>query len=118
MSKAQEALGRCRGKASSLVAQDAGKYLEHYFIEELEKVLAVMKAGIEQLQLARTASVDVVMMSTVGVKESFLCACVEIEGLSVEAVADTRAQCTVISWDLLRNLGRHMRERKMELCST
>ena len=44
-----------------------------------------------------------------------LCACVEFEGLPVEAVVDMGAQCTVISRELLKNLGRHMRERKMEL---
>ena len=42
----------------------------------------------KQLQLAGTASVDVVMVSTVGAKGSLLRACVEIEGLPVEAVVD------------------------------
>ena len=112
---APEAAGRSRGKVSSLVAQDANKSLEQCSIEELEKVLAEKKAGVEQLQLAGTASVDVVTVSTVGAKGSLLRACVEIEGLPVEAVVDTGAQCNVISMELLRNLGRHMRERKMEL---
>ena len=112
---APEAAGISRGKVSSLVAQDANKHLEQCSIEELEKVLAEKKAGVEQLQLAGTASVDVVTVSTVGAKGSLLRACVEIEGLPVEAVVDTGAQCTVISRELLRNLGRHMRERKMEL---
>ena len=96
------------------MAQDADKHLEQCSIEELEKVLTEKKAGVEQLQLAGTASVDVVMVSTVGAKRSLLRACVEIEGLPVEAVVDTGAQCTAISRELLINL-RHMRERKMEL---
>ena len=112
---ATEAAGRSRGKVSSMVAQDASKHLEHCSIEELEKVLAEKKAGVEQLQLSGTATVDVVTGNTVRAKGSLLRACVEIEGLPVEAVVDTRAQCTVISRELLRNLGRHMRERKMEL---
>ena len=62
----------------------------------MEKVLAEKKAGAEQLQLAGTASVDVVTVSTVGAKVSLLQACAEIEGLPVEAVVDTGAQCTVI----------------------
>ena len=65
---AQEAAGRSRNKVSSLVAQDAGKHLEQCSIEELEKALAEKKAGIEQLQLAGTASVDVVTVNTVGAK--------------------------------------------------
>ena len=77
--------------------------------------LAEKKAGAEQLQLAGTACVDVVTVSTVGAKGSFLRACMEIEGLPAEAMVDIGAQCTVISRELLMNLGRHMRERKMEL---
>ena len=60
---------------------------------------------------------DAVTVSTVGAKGMLLHVCVEIEGLPVEAVVVTGAQCTVtvISWELLRNLGRHMRKHKMEL---
>ena len=58
---------------------------------------------------------DVVIVSTVGAKGPLLRACVEIEGLLVEAVVDTEAQCTVISREHLRNLGRNMREHRMEL---
>ena len=97
------------------MAQDASKHLEQCSIGELEKILAKKNAGAEQLQLAGTTSVDVVMMSTVGAKGPLLRACVEIEGLPVQAVVDTGEQCTVISRELSRNLGRHMRKRKMEL---
>lgn len=41
--------------------------------------------------------------------------CVEVEGLPVEAVIGTGAQCTIIVRELLRNLGRHMKANKMEL---
>ena len=112
---APKTAGRCRGKISSLVAQDASKHLEQFSIEELEKVLAEKKTGVEQLQLAGTVSVNMLTVSTVGAEGSLLRACVKIEGLPAEAVVDTGAQCTVISRELLRNLGRHKRERKMEL---
>ena len=112
---APETAGSTRGKVSSQVAQDVSKHLEHCSIEELEKVLAEKKAGVQQLQLAGTVSVDMLTVSTVGVKGSLLRACVEIEGLPAEAVVDTGAQCTAIFRVLLRNLGRHKRERKMEL---
>lgn len=71
----------------------------------LEKALAERKAGAEQLQLEGTASVDTVIVSSVGVKGSLLRVCVEIEGLPVEAVVDTGVQCTVISREHLRNLN-------------
>ena len=70
----------------------------------MEKVLAEKRAGVEQLQIAGTASVDVVTVSTVGAKGPLLRACMEIEGLPVEAVVDTGAQCTIISRELLRTL--------------
>ena len=113
---APEVVGRSRGKVSSQMAQDASKHLEQCSDEELEKVLVKKKAGIEQLlQLAGTVSVDMATVSAVGAKGSLLRACVEIEGLPVEAVVDMGAQCTVTSRELLRNLGRHMRECNMEL---
>ena len=64
-------------------------------LKVLEKALAEKKAGAEQLQVAGTASVEVVMVGTVGAKGSLLLVCVEIEGLPVEAVVGTEAQCTV-----------------------
>ena len=111
----RETPGRSSGKVSSLVVKDTGKRLEEYSTEDLEKVLAERKAGAEQFQLEGTASVDTVTVSTVEAKGSLPRVCVEVEGLPVEAVVDTGAQCTVISRDFLRSLGSHMRERKMEL---
>ena len=100
--------------ATSLVVQDASKHLEQCSIE-LEKALAERKAGAEQLQLEGTASVDVVTVRTVGAKGSLLCVCVEIRGLAVEEGLTWEHSVQLFSRKLLRSLGRHMREHKMEL---
>ena len=80
-------------------------------MDKLETVLAERKAATEQQQLEGRGNVDMVTMSSVGVKGALLKVNLEVEGLPVQAVVDTGVQCTVISRQLLKQLGKHLREQ-------
>ena len=100
----KEAPGRT-GRVSSLTTQQ----------EELEKALAERKVAAEQQQLEGVGNVDMVTVSSVGVKGSLVRVGLEIEGLPIQAVVDMGAQCTVILRALLRQVGKHMRDQGKEL---
>lgn len=106
----REAPGRS-GCVSSLTAEKSTNQFRYYSMEELERELAERKAAAEQQQLEGGGSVDIVTVSSVGVKGPLLRVGVEIEGLPVQAVVDTGAQCSVISRHLLKLLGQHMRKQ-------
>ena len=112
----KEAPGRT-GRVSTLMAQQPADQLHQYSTEALEKALAERKVATEQLQLERGGNVDTITVSSnaADVKGPLLRVRVEIEGLPIQAVVDTGAQCTVISRVLLRQLGKHMRDQGKEL---
>jgi predicted aspartyl protease len=99
------------------MAQQPADQLHQYSTEALEKALAERKVATEQLQLERGGNVDTVTVSSnaADVKGPLLRVRVEIEGLPIQAVVDTGAQCTVISRVLPRQLGKHMRDQGKEL---
>jgi hypothetical protein len=90
-------------------SQDSTQLLQ-FSTDELEQVIANCKAAAKQQQLEGDGHVDVMTMSSVDVKGPLLQVSIEVKGLPVQAVVDTGAQCTVISRELLRQIGQHMRK--------
>ena len=87
----REAPGRT-GRVSSMTVRKFTNQFQQFSTDELETVLTERKAATEQQQLEGSGNVDMVTVSSVGVKGPLLKVNLEVEGLPVQAVVRLRTQ--------------------------